>query len=429
MDMDMDMTNHSHPIVIVGGGAGGLELAVRLAAKGYSDLLLIDSGQTHVWKPRLHEMAAGMRGGEVDALDYAGLASYWGFAFERGTLSDVDPETRTLTLASMADSNNQTTVPGRRIGYQVLVLALGGVTPDMGIDGVLDHAFLLDRQNDAQALFQHYSVGLLARAHARDATTPYRVVVVGSGLTGVELSAHLSTDAVCADLAPAEQLPEIRLTLLEATDTFMGSMNDEVRQSVAERLRDIGIEIRTGQQVSRVSADTVETEADESFPADLVVWATGRVGPPVADDIQALPTNKKRQWQVHTTLQSLAHDAVFALGDCSCIQDNPAPPTAQVASEQAEHLATEIPRFLEGDTPGRFQFKDQGTLLSLGDAGSVGKLRGRFSDDLQVRGRLARAAYRGLQRQHQFRLLGVGPGVAATLSDLFHKSGPQLKVY
>src|SRR5699024_8902883 len=156
---------------------------------------------------------------------------------------------------------------------------------------------------------------------------------------------------------------------------------------------------------------------------------TGRVGPPVADDIEALATNKKRQWQVRTTLQSVDHDAIFAFGDCSYIVDDPAPPTSQAANEQAEHLATELPRFLSGETPAAFEFKDKGTLMALGAAGNVGKIRGMLSKDLQVRGRLAGAAYRGLQRQHQFRLLGTTRGLAAVCSDLFRKAGPQLKVY
>src|SRR5699024_5190314 len=127
------MAERSHRLVIVGGGAGGLELAVRLARQGEEDVLLIDDGQTHVWKPRLHKLAAGMRRGQVDELDYAGLAMQWGFAFERGTLADIDPGQNMLTLAAMAAGRRQAAVAERRIGYEALVLALGGVTPDMGV--------------------------------------------------------------------------------------------------------------------------------------------------------------------------------------------------------------------------------------------------------------------------------------------------------
>src|SRR5699024_10594009 len=123
-----------------------------------------------------------------------------------------------------------------------------------------------------------------------------------------------------------------------------------------------GVDIRTGQQVSKITLGAVETDGGEHFDADLAIWATGRVGPPIGDDIEALATNKKRQWQVRPTLQTTDFDAIFALGDCAYASDDPAPPTAQAASEQAEHLATELPRYLAGETPAAFQFQDKGTL-------------------------------------------------------------------
>lgn len=222
----------------------------------------------------------------------------------------------------------------------------------------------------------------------------------------------------------------VKVTVLEALDDFMPGMNDTVRDTVMNRLHDANVETRAGQKVSRVTADAVETDDGERFPANLVVWATGRVGPPVAGKIDALATNKKRQWIVKRSLQTTVSDAIFALGDCSYIRDDPAPPTAQAASEQASHLARELPRYLNGQQPAAFEFKDKGTLLSLGEAGTIGKTRGWGGNDVQIRGRLARAAYRGVQRQHQFILLGPLKGSAEVLSNIFGRSvGPRLKIH
>lgn len=423
------MQTRSHRIVIVGGGAGGLELAVRLAKTRERDLLLVDSTPTHVWKPRLHELAAGAGRGHVDELDYAGLAENWGFAFEQGVLRDVDPQSRTLTLDAITDHNGDTLLPERSITYQALVLALGGVTPDLGVEGVLEQAVLLDRESDAEALFRRLSTGLLAGSlSANDGT--FQVVIVGSGATGVELAAFLTTDHLCASLAPRTTAPRIQVTVLEALDTFMPTMPDVVRLPTVERLRTAGVAMETGRQVAAVHSRLVVTDDDERFPADLTVWATGRVGPPVAGSIDALAANKKRQWQVRKTLQTTESDAVFALGDCSYIEDDPSPPTAQAASEQAEYLAGALPRYLGGGELAPFRFKDKGTLLSLGESGTVGKTRGLFGNDIQVRGRLARAAYRGVQRQHQFLLLGPVKGTAEVFSNILgRKVGPRLKVH
>ncbi|GAB3682108.1 NAD(P)/FAD-dependent oxidoreductase [Salinisphaera aquimarina] len=417
------------PIIIVGGGAGGAELAVKLAADGQAGVRLIDREATHVWKPRIHELAAGLRRGHVDELGYAGLAQRWGFAFERGTLADIDADANTIRLAAERDDDGQTLVPERSVAYRALVLALGGVTPDLGVDGVLEHAFMLDSARDAEVISERFSARLLAHARGVE-DRAFDIVIVGTGATGVELAAHLATDARSTTLTPPAALPDIRITLVEAADTFMPGMNDKVRQSIGERLKKAGVRIETGQQIGKVSADAVETEEGARFTADMTIWATGRVGPPVAGDIQALSTNKKRQWRVRKTLQSLDSDAVFALGDCSYIDDEPAPPTAQAASEQAAHLAKQLPRYLAGETLEPFSFTDQGTLLSLGEAGSVGAVRGWFSDDIQVRGRLARTAYRGLQRQHQLRLLGRFRGSIEILGDVLGEAaGPDMKVY
>src|SRR5699024_2936819 len=171
-------------------------------------------------------------------------------------------------------------------------------------------------------------------------------------------------------LAPRSSAPEIEVTVLAAMDPSRPGMPAPVRGAVSERLRAAGVETRTGQQVERIGPDQVETGEDGRFPADLTVWATGRVGPPVAGDIDALATNKKRQWIVSPTLQATASEAVFALGDCAYIEEDPAPPNAQAASEQATHLARQLPRFLMGEQPENFSYQDKGTLLSLGEGGT-----------------------------------------------------------
>ncbi|MDL2191866.1 FAD-dependent oxidoreductase [Cobetia sp. LC6] len=456
-------------IIIVGGGAGGLELAVRLAKEGHKDVLLIDRDTSHVWKPRLHEIAAGLGRRQVDELGYAGLAEQWGFRYECGTLESVDPEQQQITLAAIPGREDQASaeVPTRVRGYRQLVLALGGVTPDMGVEGVLEHACLLDSPDDAERIAQQFSRGLLANhvametaptgdaglsanqgsveGGAKDSSgRPYQVVIVGSGATGVELAAYLHEARGMHD-APAPKGAKVEITILEATETFMPGVSQELRESIHQRLEEQGINIELSRQVAKVSPSSVEiSEGDESVTreADLVVWAAGRVGPAIVEEIDALESNKKRQFKVTPGLQCLGHDSIFALGDCANIDEAPLPPTAQVASEQAEFLAAELPRRQQGEPAQAFEFKDRGTLLSLSSAGSVGELSGKLSDklgnaqgrkgndDLQVRGRFARAAYQGLQRQHQFLLLGPFKGSAEVVSDVLRRSmGPRLKVH
>ena len=423
------MSVTSTRVVIAGGGAGGLELAIRLARQGGIRVFLVDQSDTHIWKPRLHEMAAGARRSMVDEMEYAGLAERWGFVFVQGSLCDVDPEARRIELGAMDDARERKVVGARELAYDVLVLALGGVTPDLGVEGVTEHAFMLDRAEDAEAVFNRLSLAALeATVHARDPVMD--VLIVGTGLTGVELAAYLATDAQPAAVAPRDARPGLRVTLVEAMDEFMPSMGDAERAAVRERLQKAGVTIRTGCQISRVAPDHVETNDGRRFDSQLTVWATGRVGPPVVDEIATLCANDKRQWRVRKTLQSLTSRDVFALGDCAAVEGSEAPPTAQAASEQATHLARELPRYCAGEMPRAFEYRHKGTLMSLGAAGAVGRLRSGFGRDLQIRGRLAAAAYRGLERQHGMVVLGAARGTGRLLADLFSLDhGPRVKVH
>lgn len=423
------MSSTSTRVVVVGGGAGGLELAIQLAGRDGVQVFLVDQAETHIWKPRLHEMAAGARRRMVDEMEYAGLAERWGFVFAQGRLHDIEPQARRIELAAMDDARGTCVVGARELAYDVLVLAIGGVTPDLGVEGVTKHAFMLDRAEDAEALFSRVSLAALAaRTHGDGKATD--AVIVGTGLTGVELAAYLSTDAQPAAVAPREARPALHVTLVEAVDEFMPSMNESERRAVRRRLEAVGVIIHTGCQISRVATDHVETADGRRFDSQLTVWATGRVGPPVAESIAALTTNDKRQWQARDTLQSFASHDIFALGDCAEVDGSQAPPTAQAASEQASHLATEIPRYCAGQTPRAFVYEHKGTLMSLGAAGAVGRLRSSLGRDIRISGRLAAAAYRGLERQHEMVVLGTARGSGRLLAELFKPNrGPRIKLH
>lgn len=410
---------HQFRIIIIGGGAGGLELATRLVRQGIKDLLLIDRQEAHVWKPRLHELASGVSAHD-ERYDYSSLAEHWGFEFQQGSLQDIDPEQRRITLEVVRNDNGVELVPQRHLGYQALVLALGGVTPDMGVKGVKDYAFMLDDPHDANTLFQHFSMGLLAGAIRQQ---PFNIAIVGSGPTGVELAGYMANYQATKAMAPRNNLSELSINVLEAADTFMPSMAPTVRDNACRHLHKAGVGTYAGQKVSEVTPRTVMA-GEQQFSAHMTVWATGRVGPPVAADIQALATNRKGQWLVRQTLQTRDHDHIFALGDCAYCEDEPAPPTAQAASEQAEYLAKAIPRVLQGHKVEVFTYEDKGTLLSFGGSGHLGQIRSAFTRDILLHGQLAHAVYNGLQRQHQYLILGGVQGTLRICRDMLGRKMP-----
>ncbi|HWV10067.1 MAG TPA: FAD-dependent oxidoreductase, partial [Pseudomonas sp.] len=186
----------SHRIVIVGGGAGGLELATRLGRtlgkRGQARITLVDANLTHIWKPLLHEVAAGSLNSSEDELNYVAQAKWNRFEFQLGRMSGLDRAARQITLAATLDERGGVLMPERQLSYDSLVIAVGSTTNDFGTPGAAEHCIFLDTREQAERfhrqLLSHY---LRAHAGQGENTEQVSVAIVGAGATGVELAAEL----------------------------------------------------------------------------------------------------------------------------------------------------------------------------------------------------------------------------------------------
>src|SRR4051795_13271763 len=118
-------------IVVVGGGAGGLELVRRLGdtlGRDAYDVILIEQNPTHIWKPLLHEVAAGSLDANLDEVGYRSHGHRWGYRFFFGSLQDVDREAHEIVIAPLVDEDGSEIIGEHRIRYDLLVLAVGSVT-------------------------------------------------------------------------------------------------------------------------------------------------------------------------------------------------------------------------------------------------------------------------------------------------------------
>ncbi len=152
-------------ILVVGGGAGGLELATKLGRKfgrkRKATVTLIDRNTTHLWKPLLHEVASGSLDSGVDSLSYRAHAYNNGFKFRLGSLNGIDREQKRVTLAPLFDDENNEVLPQRTLNYDILVLSLGSVTNDFGTPGVRENAIFLDASTQAELFHTKLLNGLL----------------------------------------------------------------------------------------------------------------------------------------------------------------------------------------------------------------------------------------------------------------------------
>jgi NADH dehydrogenase len=433
-----------HQIVVVGGGAAGLELATRLGGRlgrrGLARITLVDCARTHLWKPMLHSVAAGsLDPGEYE-VNYLAQAHGHGFRYRFGELAGLDRTAKQVRLTAMFDDEGRQITPPRSVRYDTLVIAIGSITNDFGTPGVAKHAVQLETPAHAER-FNRLLVNACIRAQTQEA--PIRagqlhVAIIGAGATGTELAGELhrtTREVVAYGLDRINPERDIRIMLVEAADRILPGLPKRISEAVQRLLGKLGVEVRSGARVTKVAADGVQL-ADGSFiPSELVVWTAGVKAPEVLRDLDGLEVNRINQLVVEATLRTTRDPHIFAIGDCAACprqgQPTPVPPRAQAAHQEAAHMVQQIERQLRGKPLVPYTYRDFGSLVSLGNYSTVGNLMGfLFGRGIFVEGPFARLMYWSLRIMHERTVNGVLRTALGLLArGLSRRTGPQVKLH
>lgn len=413
-----------HRMVVVGGGAGGLPLATvlgdKLGKSGRVQVTLVDQYETHLWKPLLHEIAAGRMDADAHGADYLALGHWHSFRFRQGRVAGLDRTRRVLHLTSVHDDEGETILPERELAYDTLIFAVGSISNDFGIAGVEENAIALDTAPQAER-FHRKLLAACVRADGRAAaggSPVVDIVIIGAGATGVELAAELrqTTRAHAGyGLDHLDPRRDIRITLVEAAPRILPPLAERIAVAATQLLGNLDVTVRTGLRVSAVTADAVHISDGEILPADLTVWAAGIQAPAWLAQMDGLEVNRAHQLMVLPTLQTTRDPAVFALGDCAACPWIGAPksgalvpPRAQAAHQQATLLVKSMRARLAGAPLPEFRFRDLGSLVSLGELSAVGNLMGRLiGGSMLIQGLVARWMYASLYKLHQLSIHGA----------------------
>lgn len=439
------MLTDLHRIVVVGGGAGGLELATllgdRLGKRRRAQVTLIDKKRTHFWKPHLHEIAAGSMNLGVHELSYAAQAHWHGFTDRIGEVIGLDRKRQVVHVAPHLDERGERVTPVREFSYDSLVFAVGSQVNDFNTPGVRQHAIALETPADAE-LFHRRLVNACIRAHSQP--EPLRpeqlqVAIIGAGATGVELAAqlqHTTRELVRYGLDRIDHATQIGIHLIEAGPRVLPALPERLSIGARRQLAKLRVMVYTNARVEKVLSTGVQLAGGTLIRAELVVWAAGVKAPEFLAGIDGLETNKLNQLVVRPTLQTTQDDNVFAIGDCAaCAWTGRngmwVPPRAQAAHQQAKHLAGQLPQQLSGRPLKNWRYRDFGSLVSLGRFTTVGNLMGQLvGGNLWLEGRFAWLMYVSLYKLHQLTLHGFWKVALDSLAHFIsRRTEPHVKLH
>lgn len=438
------MTIHSVPkIVVVGGGAGGLELATKLGRKlgkkAKADITLVDSTRTHIWKPLLHEVAAGTLDSHQDEVEYLGQAMNSGFRFRLGKMDGLDRENKQISVAPSYNAKGLEIIPPRTFSYDYLVIAVGSISHDFGIQGVAKNCLFLDTQPEAES-FQSQLLEAYMRANTQGKPVDegqLDIAIVGAGATGVELSAqlhevsHILTAYGLDEVKPTD----VKISIIEAADRVLPGLPENLSAATEKELEKIGVKLLTNERVVQVTPKNIKTDNGKVIPAAIKVWAAGIKAPDFLKDLDGLETNWINQLLVKQTLQTTLDDNIYAIGDCSACKwqghDENVPPRAQAAHQMASLVYKSIRNQMKDKNIPEYAYHDYGSLVSLGRYSTIGNMMGNLSKgSLMIEGFMARMMYLSLYKMHQIALFGLFRVGVLSLSDLLRRSvRPKIKLH
>ncbi|BDR34678.1 NADH dehydrogenase [Photobacterium damselae subsp. damselae] len=379
-------------IVIVGGGAAGIELSTLLgrAVRKEDEVILIEPETHHYWKPRLHEIAAGTFDSDLDTVCYFTHGAKHGYQHYQGAMTNIDRNNKQVIVRQPDGTESL-------VDYDYLVIAVGAVSNDFNTTGARDHCLFLDSAVQARKAWHQIS-HLLRSGH------DHAINIVGAGATGVELAAEL---ARVSQKLQRYKAAKLHINLIEAAPRVLPNCPEKMSDKALKELNRNNINVLVDTRISEVTAEGMTTCDGQTLNADVQFWAAGVKAPDWLRGLGDFTYNRMNQIEVNMNLTTTVDDHIFALGDCAAIPQPDGsfvPPKAQAANRAAVHLAKSLSGMLRGKALTDFVFEDSGMIVAVGHHFAVGAL---MDGKLVLKGRLIRRLYDTIFRLHQRTVSGV----------------------
>ena len=352
----------SHQVVIVGAGFAGLTCARELAKNSAVHVTVIDRNPYQTFSPLLYQVATG--GLPEDDIAYPVRAAIPGVDFRRGEVVRIDPLAKNLRLADA-------TV----IGWDDLVLATGSVGATFGVAGVAENALQMKSIQEAREIrrrllitYEDVDVGLKPKE-------ALRVVVVGGGPTGVEITGAVAE----LQRSMKHEFPRVaefgHVTLVEAGPRLLPSFNEKSSAHAKSELEEIGAVVLVDAAVDRMYESDVHLKSGEVLPAGTTIWAAGVSAPETWTTLGV--ADRANRLRVPATLE--LSEGLWVIGDTASFDGadgKPLPMVAPVALQMGRHVAKQISARLAGQPFTDFVYKDKGQMATIGRRRAVVEMPG-----------------------------------------------------
>ncbi len=355
-------------VVIAGAGFGGLTCA-RALKKAPVEVLLVDRNNYHLFTPLLYQVASAVLDpGEIARPVRQLIRPLRNADFLLAKITGADFEQRQLLTEHGP------------LAYDFLVLSSGSQSDYFGNESLVRHAFGLKELDEGLAVRNRILMRFEEARWTDDRErrrTLLTFAVVGGGPTGVEMAGALAEliHLVLAKDYRDLDLGLVRVVLLEAAGSLLGTFAEPLRDAARRSLEKKGVEVLLKAKVADVTANSIRLADGHEIPASTVIWTAG-VRASELGSVMGLPLARQARVEVLPTLQVTGHPEVFVIGDLAGATDGGAslPMLIPVAMQEGKHVAATIRDVLRGYGATNFDYKDPGIMATIGRNSAVAQL-------------------------------------------------------
>lgn len=360
-------------IVVVGGGFAGLSFVKKFKNKAVQ-VVMIDKNNFHQFQPLLYQVATS--GIVPDSI---------AFPFRKQFKNYNNVFFRMADVTSIYTEMKQVVTDIGHVHYDYLVIATGSDTNFFGLKDVQANSLGMKTIQEAldirSMILQRFEKAVVTSDDAtRDALTNF--AVIGGGPAGVETVGAIAEfkKYILPKDYPDLDISMMSIYLIESSERLLSGMSEKASEKSLKYLQDLGVNVHLNTRVTSYDGLNIKTLNDKDFVAKSMIWTAGVTGNvPKGIDEKCIARGNRLLVNDYSEVKGCT--SVYAIGDIATMISDEYPfghpMVAQAAIQQGDLLAKNILNQMEGKSLKKFEYKDKGSLATVGKRKAVADI-GKF---------------------------------------------------